>query len=52
MGNRSTLVRVVEPRRERRFEYRGADGTCNPYLLAAALIAAGLEGVNKKNRSR
>lgn len=48
MGNRSTLVRVVETRRERRFEYRGADGTCNPYLLAAGLIAAGLEGVNKK----
>ena len=35
-ANRSVLVRVLEPRRERRFEFRGADGTCNPYLLSAA----------------
>ncbi|GKV57271.1 glutamine synthetase [Sporosarcina sp. NCCP-2222] len=47
-GNRSVLVRVLEPRRERRFEYRGADGTCNPYLLSAALIAAGLHGVRQR----
>ncbi|WP_110114056.1 glutamine synthetase family protein [Bacillus sp. CGMCC 1.16541] len=45
MGNRSVLIRVVDKRRTRRFEYRGADGTCNPYLLAASLIAAGLQGV-------
>ncbi|AIY06815.1 glutamine synthetase [Planococcus sp. PAMC 21323] len=48
VGNRSSLVRVLEPRRERRFEYRGADGTCNPYLLSASLIAAGLHGVREK----
>ncbi|MDF2068224.1 glutamine synthetase family protein [Bacillus sp. Cr_A10] len=47
-GNRSVLVRVLEPRRERRFEYRGADGTCNPYLLSAALIAAGLHGIQQR----
>ncbi|WP_438315752.1 glutamine synthetase family protein [Sporosarcina sp. FA9] len=47
-ANRSVLVRVLEPRRERRFEYRGADGTCNPYLLSAALIAAGLHGVRRR----
>lgn len=47
-GNRSVLVRVLEPRRERRFEYRGADGTCNPYLLSCALIAAGLHGVKEQ----
>lgn len=47
-GNRSVLVRVLEPRRERRFEYRGADGTCNPYLLSAALVAAGLHGVRQR----
>lgn len=47
-ANRSVLVRVLEPRRERRFEYRGADGTCNPYLLSAALIAAGLHGVRQQ----
>lgn len=47
-ANRSVLVRVLEPRRERRFEFRGADGTCNPYLLSAALIAAGLHGVRQR----
>lgn len=47
VGNRSVLVRVLEPRRERRFEFRGADGTCNPYMLSAALIAAGLHGVRQ-----
>lgn len=46
-GNRSVLVRVPEKRRSRRFEYRGADGTCNPYLLAACLVAAGLDGVQQ-----
>ncbi|WP_186670909.1 glutamine synthetase family protein [Sporosarcina sp. BP05] len=48
VGNRSVLVRVLEPRRERRFEYRGADGTCNPYLLSASLIAAGLHGIRQR----
>lgn len=48
MGNRSVLVRVLEKRRERRFEFRGADGTCNPYLLSTCLIAAGLDGIKNK----
>lgn len=44
-GNRSVLVRIPEKRRTRRFEFRGADGTCNPYLLSACLVAAGLAGI-------
>ncbi|WP_244943870.1 glutamine synthetase family protein [Siminovitchia fortis] len=48
IGNRSTLIRITEKRRGSRFEFRGADGTCNPYLLAAALVAAGLDGVREK----
>ncbi|MGM8364487.1 glutamine synthetase family protein [Virgibacillus sp. W0181] len=48
IGNRSVLIRVTEKRRGSRFEFRGADGTCNPYMLATALIAAGLEGVKNK----
>ncbi len=48
IGNRSTLIRVTEKRRGSRFEFRGADGTCNPYLLAAALVSAGLDGVREK----
>jgi len=45
-GNRSVLVRIPEIRRAIRF--RGADGTCNPYLLAASLVAAGLYGITKR----
>lgn len=47
-GNRSVLVRIPEIRRTRRFEYRGADGTCNPYLLATCLVAAGLRGIQNQ----
>lgn len=47
-GNRSVLVRIPEKRRERRFEFRGADGTCNPYLLTTCLLAAGLDGIHNK----
>jgi glutamine synthetase len=47
-GNRSVLVRIPEKRRTRRFEFRGADGTCNPYLLAACLVAAGLRGIQNR----
>jgi len=47
--NRSALVRVVaSPRHGRRIEFRGADGTCNPFLVGAALVAAGLDGVRRK----
>jgi glutamine synthetase len=47
-GDRSVLVRIPEKRRTRRFEYRGADGICNPYLLAACLVAAGLHGIQNQ----
>lgn len=48
IGNRSVLIRVTEKRRGSRFEFRGADGTCNPYMLATALVAAGIDGVKNK----
>ena len=47
-NHRSVLVRIPEIRRAIRFEFRGADGTCNPYLLAASLVAAGLHGITKR----
>ena len=31
-----------------RFEFRLPDGAVNPYLLPACVIAAGLEGIDKK----
>jgi len=51
VGNRSVLVRVVLPRGGAagacRLELRSPDGTCNPQLLGAAILAAGLDGVQR-----
>jgi len=41
-NNRTHMVRIPEPGR---FELRLADGAANPYLLQAAILAAGLDGV-------
>ncbi len=40
--NRTTTVRVASGGR---FEYRGVDSACNPYLTVAALLQAGLDGI-------
>jgi len=52
MRNHADLVRVpsVNPGREssRRVEYRSPDSACNPYLVFALLLAAGLEGIEQK----
>jgi len=32
-----------------RFELRLMDGSANPYLMQAGIIAAGIDGINKKN---
>jgi glutamine synthetase len=49
LRNRADLVRVpsYKPGREnsRRVEYRSPDPACNPYLVFALLLAAGLEGI-------
>jgi glutamine synthetase len=42
--NRTTTVRVAAGGR---FEYRGVDASCNPYLTQAALLKAGLDGVRR-----
>jgi glutamine synthetase type III len=46
-NNRTHMVRIPD---SGRFELRLADGSANPYLLQAAILAAGLEGI-KSNRS-
>jgi len=50
--NRSTMVRVplYKPGKEKatRIEFRAPDPACNPYLAFAAMLAAGLEGIEKK----
>ena len=43
-NNRSTMVRVPGER----IELRLPDGACNPYLATAAVIAAGLDGVERE----
>jgi glutamine synthetase len=49
--NRSALVRVPPYRagreRDMRMELRCPDPACNPYLTLAALLQAGLEGIEK-----
>src|SRR5579883_3333915 len=50
--NWSNLVRVPELKTGRsdqmRVEYRAPDPACNPYLAFAAMLAAGLDGVEKE----
>ena len=46
VGNRAALLRVPGGAR-RRVEVRAGDGTCNPYLYLAVLLAAGLEGIRE-----
>jgi len=43
--NRTTTVRVAAGGR---FEYRGVDSSCNPYLTIATLLRAGLDGVRRR----
>ena len=44
-NNRTHTIRIPD---SGRFEFRLADGAVNPYLLPAALIAAGLDGINQQ----
>ncbi len=50
--NRSDLIRVpvYKPGKENatRIEYRAPDPACNPYLAFAVMLAAGLDGIEKK----
>lgn len=43
-NNRSLLLRVPDGGR---VEHRGVDGSANPYLASAALLAAGMDGVDR-----
>jgi len=44
-NNRTHMIRIPDPGR---FELRLMDGSANPYLLQAGVIAAGLDGLNNK----
>ncbi len=44
-NNRTHMVRIPD---QGRFEFRLMDGATNPYLMQAALLAAGLDGIANK----
>ena len=44
-NNRTHMVRIPDPGR---FELRLMDGAANPYLLQAAILASGLDGIEEK----
>jgi glutamine synthetase len=44
-NNRTHMVRIPDPGR---FEFRLADGAANPYLMQAAFLAAGLDGIENE----
>lgn len=52
--NRSVMIRVplYKPGKEKatRAEYRAPDPACNPYLAFSAMLAAGLDGIEKKTK--
>jgi glutamine synthetase len=48
LGNRSALIRVIEDEKNKRIEFRGADGTSNPYLLIASMLSAAMDGIRHK----
>ncbi len=51
-NNRSALIRVPYAKEGRadptRIEYRSPDPACNPYLMFAVVLAAGLRGIEKE----
>jgi len=47
-GNRSGVVRIPGVGQRRHLEFRSPDNSCQPYLLMAGLIAAGLDGIRNK----
>lgn len=47
--NRTALIRVpVCGRKNARFEFRGGDGSINPYIGFAGFLIAGLDGIRRK----
>ena len=50
-SNRSSVIRIpayAKAPDQKRFELRSPDGTCNPYYAFAAILMAGLDGIQKK----
>ena len=50
--NRSVLVRVKTDGQKTYFEYRLSPSACNPYLVTASVIAAGIDGIRNKTKPK
>ena len=51
MANRSAVIRIpayAKSPDKKRFELRNPDATCNPYYAYAAILMAGLDGIEKQ----
>ena len=48
VGNRGALVRVPDTSRRSHVEFRAGDSSCNPFIFVTALLAAGLDGLERK----
>ena len=50
-SNRSAVIRIpayAKTPKERRFELRNPDATCNPYFCYAAILMAGIDGIKNQ----
>ena len=47
-GNRSGVARIPGVGSRRRIEYRSGDNSCNPALFLSGLLAAGLDGLDRR----
>ncbi len=50
-SNRSAVIRIpayAKSPKERRFELRNPDATCNPYYAYAAILMAGIDGIRNR----
>ena len=51
MANRSAVIRIpayAKSPKHKRFELRNPDATCNPYYAYAAILMAGIDGIENK----
>jgi len=50
-ANRSAVIRIpayAKSPSQKRFEFRSSDATCNPYYAYAAILMAGLDGIENR----
>jgi glutamine synthetase len=48
VGNRAALVRIPGMGRRRHIEFRSGDNATNPFMFLTAILAAGLDGIQKQ----